>query len=237
MANAIQVQEPNIAVNSFTKPPIIYLDSPIYYSSDSFEHIRQLQSCSDQTCNLLYIGRDINNLILENHETHIDVQTFNWRLLTLKTQLENETYVRSTSGIQNDWIFESCRLAILVTMQAVETCKPLSSTDESLTQALVQALEKTNTADKWEDMLGSLYWVCMIGAAASEGRAGHKILASTLGRTMFQMAFGMDDFDCAVKPIQRFAAMQIALNRRFEVAISVEVEREINGAGSSSGFA
>ncbi|ORY15398.1 hypothetical protein BCR34DRAFT_598383 [Clohesyomyces aquaticus] len=94
--------------------------------------------------------------------------------------------------VSNDWIYESCRIAAIIYTTAI-MCR-ISFSDASgpgrsplipaaasqkhpagqgdlqyrrLSDALFQAVEKSNMTDVWGGMSGVLYWVAMIGAAAA----------------------------------------------------------------------
>lgn len=88
----------------------------------------------------------------------------------------------------DDWIYEACRLTALIYMSAIITCVPFSTaadptlnavvrtaatiSDEGwptkrLTESLYEVLERTNTGDSWNNMVGVFYWVCVVGSAAA----------------------------------------------------------------------
>lgn len=113
-----------------------------------------------------------------------------------------------------DPILECCGLTTLIILDAAETARPLISSDPDLTLALVRALEKTHVEDGWARLDGVLYWICLVGSAAAQGRPGHGLLHSTLGRMMSEIAFTVLDFSYAIKPVWQLARLQLALKRR-----------------------
>jgi hypothetical protein len=91
-----------------------------------------------------------------------------------------------------DWLYEACRIVALIytasiiyrvnfSMAAEPAHNPLISKAEidihpkpdnrltkfSLTAALHEVLQKTDTDNVWSDMAGVLYWVCAVGSAAA----------------------------------------------------------------------
>jgi hypothetical protein len=108
-------------------------------------------------------------------------------------------------------------------LTAIETYQPLASTDTVLTLDLVKALEKTDIGDNWGELSGVLYWVSMIGSASSHGRPDHRLLNSTLGRTMSKLACTDSDFGSAVEPVRQFSRLQMALKKRCQVVLSENV--------------
>lgn len=96
----------------------------------------------------------------------------------------------------NDWVYEACRIASIIYVTAIKMRVPLSvaaasgpslvlenerppirsahgsgdesdSQSQSLVKLLYEVLERSNTEEIWGDMAGVLYWVSLIGAAAS----------------------------------------------------------------------
>ncbi|KAF2443475.1 hypothetical protein P171DRAFT_495244 [Karstenula rhodostoma CBS 690.94] len=88
----------------------------------------------------------------------------------------------------NDWIYEACRLTALMYMAAIITCVPFSAAADPaqnavvrtaasisdggwptkrLTESLYEVVERTNTGDSWNNMVGVFYWVCVVGSAAA----------------------------------------------------------------------
>lgn len=92
----------------------------------------------------------------------------------------------------NDWIYEACRIAAIIYASAIIMRVPFSVAAEAgrnpilldsaslmdpldgarllstrLTEALYEAMEKTNNGSVWDDMSGVYYWVAAVGAAAA----------------------------------------------------------------------
>lgn len=186
-------------------------ESPLYCPLGTFDQVRRSKRCSQATLQILYNARDLIDLLINDHGD----EEFHLQVSTVKAQLELRLSANDPqSPSHGDWIFESCRITTLIILNAIETATPLASSNPSLTLSLVQALGKTDTGDNWGDMLGVLYWVSMIGLASTQKSVGHRLLGSTLGRAMFEMAFTVPHFDCSLRPIQRFAIVQEALTRR-----------------------
>jgi hypothetical protein len=94
--------------------------------------------------------------------------------------------------VTGDWIYEACRIAALIYTIAITMGIPFSaaadpsysgsletmttSFDQNsdkrayrtpLTEALYEALQRSDTSNIWNDMSGVLYWVSVVGAAAA----------------------------------------------------------------------
>lgn len=92
----------------------------------------------------------------------------------------------------NDWLYESCRIAAIIytgailsrisfSISAEPSFNPILSDpvymsnslagghlySRPLTEALFEALTKSDTTNIWDDMSGVLYWVASVGAAAA----------------------------------------------------------------------
>jgi hypothetical protein len=189
-------------------------ESPLYCPSRTFEQVSQSKRCSQATLQIIYGARDLIDLLLshhENEEVSIDISR-------IKAQLEGHLSANNPqSPCHGDWIFESCRVAALIILQAVEQSTPLATCNPLLTESLVQALGKTDIGGTWGDMLGVLYWVLMIGLASTQKNVGYKLLGSTVICAMFKIAFTVPHFDYALRPIQRFAMMQATLKQRTQL--------------------
>jgi hypothetical protein len=189
-------------------------ESPLYCPSRTFERVRRSKSCSQVTLQIIYGARDLIDLLLSNRED----EEVRIEVSTIKAQLESHISAHNPqSPSHGDWVFESCRVAALIILQAVEKTTPLASCNPLLTESLVQALEKTDIGGIWGDMLGVLYWVLMIGLASTQKSGGHKLLSSTMSRVMFEIAFMVPHFNYALRPIERFAMIQAALKQRTQL--------------------
>jgi hypothetical protein len=185
-------------------------ESPLYCPSGTFDQVYQSKRCSQATLQILYNAKDLVDLLVNDYENEERAMG----VLMAKAQLESHLSANDPQSTSHgDWIFESCRITALIILQAIETATPLASSNPSLTLSLAQALGKSNIGDNWGDMLGVLYWVSIIGLAAAQESAGHRLLGSALSRVMFEMAFTVPNLECALRPIQRFACMQAALKR------------------------
>jgi len=189
-------------------------ESPLYCPSRTFDQLHQSKRCSQATLQILYSVKYLIDLLVNDHEN----EELRMEVSIIKAQLESHLPANDPQSTSHgDWIFESCRITALIILQAIETDKPFPSSNPSLTLSLAQVLGKSDIGDNWGDMLGVLYWVSIIGLAAAQENAGHRLLGSTLSRVMFEMAFTVPNFECALRPIQRFACMQAALKQRTQL--------------------
>lgn len=138
----------------------------------------------DRMAALLADGRDIDYERLRALSVSYNVEVSQIRT-KLASMPSAHTLGLSTT---NDWIYEVCRLTALIYASAIITCVPFSQAadptrnvvvctaasipDDSLptrrlTEPLYEALERTNTGDTWNNMVGVFYWVCVVGSAAA----------------------------------------------------------------------
>ncbi|KAF7939104.1 uncharacterized protein EAE97_007185 [Botrytis byssoidea] len=199
--------------------------SPLYCPSGSFESVRQLKGFDDSLIQVLYIAKDLIDLITGGYEQTVDNANHQSRLSVALYFLQPGTVKMGPSNLTSQyWIFESCRLATLIIFQAIKTCTPLPSCDEYLTSAMICAIERTDVDETWGDVLGILYWVSIIACASIQGRSDHGILDSRLGKTIFMIASSVQNFEYATGPAQKFAQMQMGLARRYELAAAGKMQ-------------
>lgn len=192
-------------------------ESPLYCPQKTFDQLLQSKRLSKDTVDLLYNAKALIDLAIDFDKGVVDRVDFNTALYCLKSRVERHVATHDSGYTsKGNSIFECCRITVVITLNAIETAQPLMSSDSVLTLELVRALEKTDIGDNWGDLLGVLYWVSMIGSASSHGKPGHRLLDSTLGRTMSKLTAW--DFSAALEPVRQFSRLQKALKRRNQVA-------------------
>ncbi|KIM94807.1 hypothetical protein OIDMADRAFT_149363 [Oidiodendron maius Zn] len=195
--------------------------SPLRCPQKSFAQLLKYKGVSEDTVNLLYHAKALIDLMVNFDEGIIDELNFKIVLSNIKSELERHIFTREhQSAPDTDWVFDCCHLTVVIMLIAIEKGQPFASTDTVLTVGLVKALEKTDIGDNWGELSGVLYWVLMIGSASSHGRPGHRLLDSTLARTMSKLAFTTSDFGSAVEPVRQFSRLQMALKRRCQFVSS-----------------
>jgi hypothetical protein len=201
--------------------------SPLYCPQETFAQLLQSKQFSEDTVDILYNAKALIDLVIDVDEGTIKEVDFNITLFHIKNELERHISADDPQGVPDcNWIFECCRLTVAIMLKAVETSQPLLSSSSALTHSLVSALEKTDIGGNWGELSGVLYWVSMIGSASSQGRPGHRVLDSALGRTMSEIAFTASDFGSAVEPVRQFSRLQLALKRRSPVAVPENSHRK-----------
>ena len=206
-------QAPNVNSMHCTKH-----ESPLYCPQGIFTQLFQSKRLSEGTAYILCNAKALIDLVINFDEGAIEEVDFDSMLCHIKTELERHISTHdSRSASDSNWVFECCRLTVLIILNAIETTQTLASSDSALTLGLVGALEKTDIGGNWEELSGLLYWVSMVGAASSQGRPGHRLLDSTLSRTMSEIAFTALDFGSAVEPVRQFSRFQTVLKRRSQV--------------------
>ncbi|PMD57414.1 uncharacterized protein K444DRAFT_53669 [Hyaloscypha bicolor E] len=201
--------------------------SPLYCPQETFAQLLQSKQFSEDTVDILYNAKALIDLVIDVDEGTIKEVDFNITLFHIKNELERHISADDPQGIPDcNWVFECCRLTVAIMLKAMETSQPLLSSSSALTHSLVSALEKTDIGGNWGELSGVLYWVSMIGSASSQGRPGHRVLDSALGRTMSEIAFTASDFGSAVEPVRKFSRLQLALKRRSQVAVPENSHRK-----------
>jgi len=195
--------------------------SPLYCPQKTFAQLLQSKRFNEDTVHILYNAKVLIDLVIDFDEGAIEEADFNITLFHIKNELERHISANNPqSASDRNWVFECCRLTVVIVLEAIETAQPLLSSNSALTLSLVSALEKADIGDNWGELSGVLYWVSMIGSASSQARPGHRLLDSTLGRTMSEIAFTASDFGSAVEPVRQFSRLQRALRRRSQVVLS-----------------
>ncbi|KIM92659.1 hypothetical protein OIDMADRAFT_36437 [Oidiodendron maius Zn] len=196
-------------------------ESPLYCPENTFDQLLQSKHINEDTVNVLYNAKALIDLVIDFDDGVVDEAGFSITFKYLKNDLEYHisTHDPRCTSTRN-WIFECCRLTVVIVLRAIETGQSLISSDSMLTPCLITALEKTGIGDSWGELSGVLYWVSIIGSASSQGKPGHRLLDSTLGRIMSRLAFTASDFSSAVEPVRQFSRLQMALKRRSQVALS-----------------
>lgn len=108
---------------------------------------------------------------------------------------------------KRDYIYESCRLTSLIILNAIMKSQRLAEADCSMTLKLVNALGHTDVASNWSDMLGVLYWIALVGTAATIGKPEFAYMSSTLGSATFELCYTTKDPRAAVRPVQVFSRL------------------------------
>ena len=195
--------------------------SPLYCPENTFAQFAQSKRLNEDTVNILNHAKALIDMVIDSDEGVVNEIDFGIMLGNIKSELERHGSLhKPQSAPDRNWIFECCRLAVVIMLQAIETSQSLMSSDSMLTLCLVRALEKTDIGDNWGELSGVLYWVSMIGSASSYRRPGYRLLDSILARTMSKLTFTTSDFGSAVEPVRQFSRLQMALKRRYHFVSS-----------------
>ncbi|KAK9369442.1 hypothetical protein V1509DRAFT_619430 [Lipomyces kononenkoae] len=216
---------------AYTAPEsnIALQECPLYCPTENFQFLRQSKRCTPQILRILILTRDLIDIFLGSPSTTPERnEIIGPRLTALRTELEsfppaariyagisqdasthNSPSVSALDGINSVYIYESIRIASLITVRVcIYKLSSFTDVPENMTQTLISALKHTDIGDTWGDMLGPLYWVALTGSACGQGKPMHRSLDSILGRAMFEMGYTVRDFRCTVVPVKRFADLQ-----------------------------
>lgn len=211
------------------------LESFFYCPREDFLTLRNSALCKPHTLGLITEIRDYIALIeAESNLTsaHGKHAVYTARL-ALRARLLSHPAISSPSApayLLNDSIYESVRLTSLILLRLSDTCLPVqiafspsraSPSDtrspgyltpaEDLVPLLCKALRATPFSTGWEDMLGVLYVVVIIGTCASRGKPEFAFLSSVGMRCMFDMCYEDSTWASTIRPMQRFIWLQRVL--------------------------
>lgn len=151
-------------------------------------------------------------------------ETFGVELYSQKAEIQSHLSASDPNSPSfGDYTYECVRLSSLLIIEAIEMRVPLNKASELLATSLSSAIAKTDLSGTWGEMLGVLYWVSMIGAAAWKGRGGkgERMMDSVLGSAMFKATFEPGDLGSAIAPVRMFGRFQIALERRCKIVMKI----------------
>ena len=108
---------------------------------------------------------------------------------------------------ERDHIYESCRLTNLIVLNAIMKSQQLAEADCSITSKLAKTLGHTDVTSNWSDMLGVLYWIALVGTAATIGKPEFVYMSSILGSATFELCYTTKDPRTAIRPVQVFSRL------------------------------
>lgn len=211
------------------------LESFFYCPREDFVTLRDSPLCKPHTLILITEIRDYIALIeaesnlTSSHEKHA-VYTAR---LALRARLLSHPAISSSSApayLYNDYIYESIRLTSLILLRLSDTCLPVQIAfspsratpsavipPENLTPAadliplLCEVLRNSPFGNGWDDMLGVLYVVVIIGTCASRGKPEFTFLSAVGMRCMFDLCYEDSTWASSIRPMQRFIWLQRVL--------------------------
>ncbi|KAF1962431.1 hypothetical protein CC80DRAFT_400285 [Byssothecium circinans] len=154
--------------------------SPLYAPNNDMSPL--YGKCSKRTHDIISDMHDLTRTFVARWTFAIEAPQFAsfdnhmqqiYTRLLLRTTTENDA--------APDWKYESCRLAALVYCGAMvqgmslsESATAIHAPGSSASQegtaiitALHNAVEQTDSSTFWDDMCGVLFWICLVGGAAS----------------------------------------------------------------------
>ncbi|KAL5424216.1 hypothetical protein PMIN04_003396 [Paraphaeosphaeria minitans] len=180
----------------------------------------------------VFLHHSDNLATIVNEDDHSRLRTlsveYDMKVAQFRTKLASMASAY-TPGLPttNDWIYEACRITALIYMSAIITCVPFSTAADPtlnavvreaastsgegwptkrLTESLYEVLERTNTGDSWNNMVGVFYWVCVVGSAA----ARTPVIISTNSRpSVYSEAYSMWVKRCLTMFSSRTLALMI----------------------------
>ncbi|KAF4630799.1 hypothetical protein G7Y89_g7339 [Cudoniella acicularis] len=129
--------------------------SPLYCPQKTFAQLLQSKRFNEDTVHILYNAKVLIDLVIDFDEGAIEEADFNITLFHIKNELERHISANNPqSASDRNWVFECCRLTVVIVLEAIETAQPLLSSNSALTLSLVSALEKADIGDNWGELSG-----------------------------------------------------------------------------------
>ena len=175
-------------------------ESPLYRPRKRFFSLESSKLCSPETLLVLEGMGELLEHVLPTanglYPKRLFISTVNWLY-------ERMLFVPA----ERDHIYESCRLTNLIVLNAIMKSQQLAEADCSITSKLAKTLGHTDVTSNWSDMLGVLYWIALVGTAATIGKPEFVYMSSILGSATFELCYTTKDPRTAIRPVQVFSRL------------------------------
>jgi hypothetical protein len=180
-------------------------ESPLYCPRRDFYSVSKSPKCSDHTLRILRGVRRLVDSIVDNH-VEFDYETIRTDLVGMPSAT-----TATQKQVYGDYIYESCRLAALAMIEAIDARTPFVNIGIPIVDRLKSALQKTDIGHYWGNMSGVLFWISMVGMAAAIGKPQHCFMSSVLARGDHELAYGNTVFEGATIAAYRFERIHLRL--------------------------
>jgi hypothetical protein len=175
------------------------LESPLYCPREDFYSVRKHPKCSVQTLQVLRWMRYLIDAVTDhNSAPNAEYASVRASLIAMPS------VTTAVDKFSRDYIFESCRLASMIMITALDTGTPFVDLNGSLGEELKLALEKTDIGGYWGSMSGVLFWIAMVGSAATFGKPQHSFMNSVLVRGDHELTYRNSMFEAATLAAYKF---------------------------------
>jgi hypothetical protein len=117
----------------------------------------------------------------------------------------------SPVAIGGDYIYESCRLAALIMIMAIDSQRPFGQIETPLLNELKLAIQKTDIDDYWGMMAGVLFWIALVGCASALGKPQQPFFHSLIQRGELAFSYKGLVFQGSTIAAHKFQRMHIML--------------------------
>jgi hypothetical protein len=180
-------------------------ESPLYCPRYDFHSVRKSPLCSQQTLQLLRSARALVDSVLDDSQRNgYEIARNNLVNMPSATECSQETVYR-------DYIYESCRLAALLMITALDDRVGFGKLDTPLVGQLKESMQKTDIGSYWGHMSGVLFWVSMVGFAAAIGKPEHSFMNTVLVRGDHDLAYRNTVFEGATIAAYNFQRIHLYL--------------------------
>lgn len=182
------------------------LESPLYCPRDDFYSVRKHPKCSAQTLQVLrgmrYLIDTVTDPTSATNAEYASIKAGLISLPSVTTVVEN---------VSRDYIFESCRLASMIMITALDNGTPFFDLNDSLGEKLKLALERTDIGSYWGSMSGVLFWIAMVGSATTFGKPQHSFMNSVLVRGDHELTYRNSIFEAATLAAYKFQRLHLQI--------------------------
>jgi hypothetical protein len=198
-------------------------ESPLFCPRQDFYSLLVSPICDADTLQLLRLVRDLLDSRFAVETAPGDLQkTILLRYKAIKSTLSDLIYAPVS---KKSTVNESCRLAALMTVAALETNTPFRDLDIQMVDDLKNALQKTDIGSNWGKMSGVLFWIALLGSSAATGKPQHRYMDGALRRVMYELTYKYPLFEAVSLAALNFMRLQEIIHARPRDGLESQLER------------
>ena len=110
-------------------------------------------------------------------------------------------------------IYECCRIATLLLVNAASNRVPLRAIDQTQSTALIATVQASGTDHGWHGSLDLIYIISMIGSGATLGKPQYNFFNVAVNQIILKMAVMESEYEVGVICGNRFTRLQRGLDR------------------------
>jgi hypothetical protein len=187
-------------------------ESPLYRLTPEFETVSACRLSSPGLLQVLNATYDLIDLVIRNSTKEVNAEDYVTELCALRSEIISFPAVAELDApSKDDYIYESSRLAALISLSCVSGSRRFLLTPVALVDELISALKRTEVGDNWGNLEGVFYWVSLVGAAATQGRPGKGFADSLMSQIVLHMCYKGYSFESALEAPKQFGRFHCAI--------------------------